>query len=470
MSIYPSLFRRFVFPALDVINRTHVARIHSQLEESQWWPRESLLDMQHNKLESMLAWTRENAAFYTQHWISAPAERRASSLHPALDGLPVVSKQDLRSALGAFPIASARPGRVFKVHTSGSTGEPMVFYRSHEQESWFWALRLRMWQWGGYQPGEPYLTLNLNPRTALRKRAQDVLFRCWYHGFNANEHDVDAVIRDLTDHRIPHLVGYASSLYLLAKAMRERAAKNPGVRTILATGDSLLPEYRHTIEEVFGVGVCDYYGAGGEGVHLASQCEERDLYHLHVENAVVEILKDGRPAKPGEIGEIVVTQLDNRAMPLIRYATQDVAIPTGVESCACGRHLPLIQGIQGRVPDLVFAPDGSCLVVHFFTILFEYIPEILQFQVVQRVPERIIARIVRTPEYDEARTERRIREAIAKATHGTLSVDFEYVEEIPLSRSRKRRFVVSEIRSAPLAAAASDEDVRATASSDARRA
>jgi len=122
------------------------------------------------------------------------------------------------------------------------------------------------------------------------------------------------------------------------------------------------------------------------------------------------------------------------------------------------------------VPDLVFAPDGSCLVVHFFTILFEYIPEILQFQVVQRVPERIIARIVRTPEYDEARTERRIREAIAKATHGTLSVDFEYVEEIPLSRSRKRRFVVSEIRSAPLAAAASDEDVRATASSDARRA
>jgi phenylacetate-CoA ligase len=358
-----------------------------------------------------------------------------------------VTKHDLRAALASFPLPGYR-GRTFKVHTSGSTGEPMVFFRCSEQESWFWALRLRMWTWGGYRPGEAYLTLNLNPRTAWKKRLQDVLFRCSYHGFNANSHDVDAVLDDLRRRRVKHLIGYASSLYLLARAMRERGIENPGVRSILSTGDTLLPSYRAVVEDVFGVKVCDYYGAGGEGVHLASQCE-RGAYHLHLENAVMEVLKDGRPAAAGEMGEIVVTQLDNRAMPLVRYATQDVAVVASEQECACGRGLPIVGGIQGRVPDIVFAPDGTCLVVHFFTILFEYIREILQFQIVQARPDRITARIVRADGYDAPRVEQRIRDAIAQATHGSLAVDFEYVSEIPLSRSMKRRFVISEI-AAPL--------------------
>ena len=117
----------------------------------------------------------------------------------------------------------------------------MVYHRGAEQESWFWALRFRMWQWGGYRIGEPYLTLNLNPRTALKKRFQDLLFRCSYHGFNANSHDVNAAIADMRRRRVKHLNGYASSLWLLAKAMREGGIENPGVTTVMATGDTLFP-------------------------------------------------------------------------------------------------------------------------------------------------------------------------------------------------------------------------------------
>jgi phenylacetate-CoA ligase len=449
-------------PALDVLNGTRVASIYADLLESQWQSLDRHQATQRQKLDRLLAWTKENSSFYQNHWENAPAESRAASSWPQLDGLPVVTKANLRSAITAFPLA-AHQGRVFKVYTSGSTGEPMVFYRSAEQESWFWALRMRMWTWGGYQPGEAYLTLNLNSRTAWRKRVQDVLFRCSYHGFNANSHDVDAVIQDLRSKRVKHLVGYASSLFLLSRAMRERKIENPGVRSILSTGDTLLPSYRSLIEEVFGVRVCDYYGAGGEGIHIASQCEQRRAYHLHLENAVIEFLKDGRPARPGEMGEIVVTQLDNRAMPLVRYATQDLAQLSDASRCECGRELPLLEGVQGRVPDIVVAPDGTYLVVHFFTILFEYLPEVRQFQVVQRRPDKIIAKVVRAKGYDAPRIERHIRDAVAKATNGSLSVEFEYVEDIPLSPSLKRRFVISELMKAPFSTSSAVLGQRASA-------
>jgi phenylacetate-CoA ligase len=463
-SAYPFLFRHAILPTLDRVNGTRVSQTHRFLEESQWFPRERLFALQMEKLEKILEFTQKNSSFYRQHWQSATDDRRATSHFPALDGMPIVTKDDLRAADGAFPIAGAPGGRVIKVKTSGSTGEPMTYLRSAVQDSWFWALRIRMWQWAGYTPGEPYLTLNLNARTAWHKRLQDVLFRCDYHGFNANQNDVHAVLRDLDRHKVSTLVGYSSSLYLLSQAMRRLGHNRHHVKGILATGDTLFPDYRQHIEETFNAGVFDYYGAGGEGFHVASQCEERGLYHLHIENSVIEILCGSRPAEPGEMGEVVVTQLDNHAMPLIRYATGDTAVPAAADAvCACGRQLPLIEGIRGRVPDTVFAPDGSALVVHFFTILFENLSGIRHFQIVQKEADRIVAHIVRLADFDQAKIEDEVRRAVDEATSGTLAVAFEYPDEIPLARSNKRRLVVSEIESGPFAVHAPIEDRRVEA-------
>jgi len=462
-AVYPAFLRRVLFPALDVLNGTRIAELVGSLESSQWLPADKLRALQERKLRATLSWTREHVPFYRELWDKAPDACRARSAHPELDGLPVVTKEDLRSRLADFPVPAFR-GRALTIKTSGSTGEPMTYYRSTEQDSWFWALRFRMWGWGGYVIGEPYLTLNLNPRTALRKRIQDVLFRCSYHGFNAHRHDVDAALRDLRTRRVKHLVGYASSLYLLSRAMLDRGIENPGVTSVLSTGDTLLPHYRRTVEQVFGVRVVDYYGAGGEGFHLASQCEQRGEYHLHPENAVIEVLRGRVPARPGEMGEIVVTQLDNQAMPLVRYATRDVATVSAATGCPCGRSFPLWTSVEGRLPDIVWAPDGSALVVHFFTILFEHLKGIRQFQIVQRERSTIEARIVVGDGYDRQETEAAIRRAVAGATHGSLGVGFDYVDDIGVSGSGKRRFVVSEMAPEGLGATPAAPDGRGAGS------
>lgn len=441
--MYNVILSRAIFPVLDTLNRTQISKVLKFLEESQWWPVERLFELQETKLLKILSWTRPNSTFYKEHWKTAPEERWATSLYPELNGLPIVNKEDLRAQSHDFPLPSFT-GRFLTVNTSGSTGVPMTFLRSGQQESWFWALRFRIWQWAGYNLGDPYLTINLNSRLAWKKKLQDFLFRCSYLTYNANNLNSEQIVERLKSKRITHLNGFSSSLYVLASYMNQKGISNPSVKAITATGDTLFPSYRKVIEEQFGVEVTDYYGAGGEGMHLASQCEH-GRYHIHAENSIVEIITDGRPAKAGELGRIVVTQLDNYAMPLIRYDLDDTAVQGDVTPCPCRRAHPALRSVQGRVYDIVYAPNGSALLPHFFVVAFKNLQEVHRYQIVQEEENGILLKLVPKAGCNQRRCEQTLRSDIAKVTGGSLETKFSWVDEIPLAGAGKRRIVVSKL-------------------------
>lgn len=449
--MYPQIFKKAILPTLDRFNQTRIASVLNFLEESQWWPEQKLRDLQESKLNKLLDLTKAESSFYQEYWKEAPEERRIPSLYPELDGLPVISKEDLRPRLDQFPV-HAFQGRALKYNTSGSTGAPMTFYRSAEQESWFWAIRMRMWQWAGFELGEPYLAINLNPRTAWKKRVQDLFFRCTYLTYNTDNQNSQLIVDRLQSSGSVHINGFSSSIYALARYMKQNGIANPGVKAITATGDDLYPEHRRLIEEVFGVKVTDYYGAGGEGMHLASQCEEAGRYHLHSENSIVELIHDGRPARPGELARIVVTQLDNCAMPLIRYDLGDLATVASEEPCPCGRAFPVIQAVNGRACDLIYAPNGAALLPQFFFIgAFKMLKNVHRYQLVQKEVEKVTVKLVAQPGCNREECEESIRDEIARATEGSLSVEFEWVNEIPLSGRGKPRPVISKLSAPPTA-------------------
>lgn len=444
--MYEQIFRQLIFPALDRLNGTRIAQVLSHLADSESMSRAQLLELQERKLDRMLEQVRSESTFYRRFWSQADETRRAASHLPALDGVPVVNKEDLRAAIDEFPLPST-VGRVWRVKTSGSTGQPMTFLRSVDQESWFWALRIRMWTWAGWCLGEPYLAINLNRREAWKKRLQDALFRCTYKTYNRQNIRSQELVEILERRPIVHINAFGSSLLALAQHMARDGIANPGVKALTSTGDNLFPPQRQLIEDVFGVPVTDYYGAGGEGVHLASQCEEHDRYHLHVENAVIEVLKDGRPARPGEVGTIVVTQLDNEAMPLVRYDLGDLATVAEDEPCACGRaHPATLAAIDGRACDLVRMPNGGVLLPQFFFIgAFKMLEKVDGYQIVQDDIERILVKLVAEPGCDRRRSEASLEDEIARASDGSLQVDFAWVEEIPLAGIGKPRPVISNL-------------------------
>ena len=234
--LYGRLFEASAFPLLDRMSGTSISAVFAALEAAEHLDRDEIAARQTGKLAATVELARRASPFYRQLWTTAGPR----SSHPVLDGLPVVTKAQLAAAPGAFPLPGFR-GRVVTSRTSGSTGSPMVFHRSLEQESWFWALRFRMWSWAGYRPGDPYLTINLNPRLGWRKRLQDVLFRCAYLTFNADNQDSDRIVERLRTDGIRHLNGFSSSLYVLARYMIERGAGAPGVTGVTSTGDTLFP-------------------------------------------------------------------------------------------------------------------------------------------------------------------------------------------------------------------------------------
>ena len=389
--------------------------------------------------------TRSRSPFYRRLWQGEPGP--GSDFGP-LDGLPVVTKSDLTGAAAEFPLPDFS-ARVVTCVTSGSTGKPMTFYRSLDQDSWFWALRFRMWRWAGYHPGDPYLTVNLNPRLAWRKKLQDRLFRCAYLTFNADNLDAERIVETLQRRHIAHLNGFSSSIFVLAQHMLRQGATAPSVSGLTATGDTLFPLYREAIEEAFATRVLDYYGAGGEGVHLASQCPASgSRYHIQPENAVLELLDDDGPVGPGETGRIVVTQFHNDAMPLVRYALGDLAVAAPADaSCSCGRTLPMLERLEGRVPDLIALSDGTYLVPHFFVVLFKGLQSVYRYQIHQRQADHMRVLLVGHEGCQRGEVEDVVRRELTAATRGLIEPEFEWADDIPLSGAGKRRLVISEVSS-----------------------
>ncbi len=438
------VFEKLVFPLLDRANGTHIVPLIGQLHESENLSREKQRARQEEKLERLLA-TSQKSAFYRgfENREGPPSD------YELLSGLPVVSKDDLRDAPeGLFPLETNE--KVYRYATSGSTGRPMVFYRTATQESWFWALRFRIWNWAGYSPGDRYVTVNLNPRLGWKKKLQDRLFRCAYLTMNADDLDARAVQRALSPRgsEPAHLNGFSSSLYAVARRFESLGLEVPEVDGITATGDALYTPYREAIERVFKQRVFDYYGAGGEGFHVASQCAHSETrYHLHPENAIFEVLGADGPCAPGELGRVVLTQLDNFAMPLVRYEVGDLAVPAPPDAtCLCGRTLPMLERVEGRVPDLIVLPDETFLVMHFFVVLMKSLEEHLEhYQVVQETLEDLRVRLVAREGADRALVEATLCREILAATRGQVEITIDWTAEIPLSGRGKRRLVISHV-------------------------
>jgi phenylacetate-CoA ligase len=168
-----------------------------------------------------------------------------------------------------------------------------------------------------------------------------------------------------------------------------------------------------------------------------------------METMIVEVVvrEHGRTraARPGETGEVVVTDLHNLAVPLVRYVTGDLAVAHGEERCACGRGLVKIGPIEGRVAETMFDGKGNPVSGLVFSILFALLGnETKQFQIVQHADKRITLKVIvaDAPALKDA-TQKALRDWVAKYLPG-IAFAIDHVAEIPLTAAGKRKIVVIE--------------------------
>lgn len=280
-------------------------------------------------------------------------------------------------------------------------------------------------------------------RHTLRRRAGDWLFRrVVTSGYAVSEASIRDFAQRLRDRKVRFLDGYASSLDWLAGHIHVHGPHDLRLQTVFSSGEVLRDHQKRRIEAVLRAKVLDRYATQEFG-QLASECPHQRGLHVNTEGSVLELLDPvGRPVAPGRRGRVVVTQLDNYAMPLVRYALEDEAawLPG---ACECGRAHARIIDVDGRRNDMLRGRDGRIVWGGIGNVLTDC-PGMRRYQIIQKTLDLLIVRVAADRNLSQAE-----ERSVARAAHATLGheveVRFEYVDEILPPPSGKHRYQICEV-------------------------
>jgi phenylacetate-CoA ligase len=452
-----SLLRRLrlrLFAALMPVHHWKLSsaalRYFYQLRRTQWLSTEQIRALQDARLRSLINHAYRHVPYYREMLDRLGIDPEQIRRIEDLQRLPVLSKDTVRRTLH-FDLMSATHDKrqMLPVTTSGATGEPLTLYADRMHLEMRWATALRNREWTGYRFGDRQVRLwdiDLGrPRLqALRDRLDALLSR--RTAATAITMTADGLRRAAAlARRHPRTLvsGDAAALNLIASASGGSGAAEPTPLAVVSSEQTLTPALRAAIEQGFGAPLFDQYATRELGT-VAHECGAHRGLHVNAESYIVEVLRDGRPARPGESGAVVITDLSNLSVPLIRYAIGDRATLSD-RRCACGRGLPLIEAIDGRAPTMIVGADGSFVPgTYFAQALSDYGHVIRQFQVVQSEPGALHLRIVKGPRFSDAAL-RRLLDLFHQHLGSGIAIAVEAVVRIRPVDSEPHAPVVSQV-------------------------
>jgi phenylacetate-CoA ligase len=417
--------------------------VEEALERERWSP-QRWQQWREERLSLLLHRAATQVPFYREQW----AERRRQGDRASwqrLENWTVLEKESVRENARAFIADDCDVRRMFYDHTSGTTGKSLDLWLSRETvRAWYALCEARLRQWYGVSRRDRWAILggqlvvpvsSRRPPFWVWNAALRQLYLSSYHlAPDLVAHYLDALRR----YQVRYLLGYTSSLYSLAQGVLHLGQNDLKMEVVVTNAEPVYEYQRRAIEEAFHCPVRETYGMS-EIVAAASECEEGKL-HLWNEAGVVEILAGDKPVSDGTTGEIVCTGLLNDDMPLIRYRVGDRGTRpvSDNETCTCGRTLPLLASVEGRMDDLVYTADGRR--VGCIDTIYDARLPVREAQIVQETLERVRVRYVPAPEFTSESGSSIIRGM--RERMGAVEVVLEQVDEIPRGANGKYRAVV----------------------------
>ncbi len=452
--LYGPLLGHVLFPAFEAVRGRPSIAMLRYLEQTQWWSAEQLHDLQAGLLRRLLRHAYAHTAHYRQLFDQLGATPLDIAGPADLQRLPLLTRAALRASQQSR-VADVPPFIAVRKVSSGTTGEPTEVGYNASSQHWRDAIRRRGYGWAGYHMGQRALhfwgAAPVAPPLLQRWKLEldHKLRRDLYIDANLRTPAaLQRAVAHIKRFQPQVIVAYAQGAAALANYINSQGARTWDTIPVLVGAERLWPHDRATIEQAFGPALFETYGCR-EFMMIGSECEMHDGMHTSMETLIVEIIvrnADGsnRAAEPGEAGEVVITDLQNLASPLIRFVSGDRAVARATTPCTCGRGLQRIGPIEGRVVETLFDGAGNPTSGLIFSIVFVWLGKVTkQFQVVQRVDRSVVLRVVPVGATLSEPDRAIVREYFAKYLPGT-SLQIEVVAEIPLTKAGKTRVVINE--------------------------
>ena len=385
--------------------------------------------IQEKYLNDILKYATENIEFYKKF-----------KGFDSIKSFPVVNKNIIRNNYEVFQSPEFLKAAVVNMHTSGSTGAPFVVKHDKNKRNRVYAEMLYFWGKAGYQIGMKYAFFRIsNPFNVLTAWARNVLV---FDDRSQNEENLEKFRKTLkSDRKIKMLLGLPSTLEDFGNYLLTCGAplEKYEIITIICYGEALPKTTHQKLKKVFNTNIVSLYSNQENGM-LAQECVGNKEFHVNSASFHIELLgmNSDDPVSIGEPGRIVVTDLFNHAMPLIRYDTGDIGVRK--KEAECGWHSQVISSIQGQMIDIIFDTMGNKKSPHTISVLMGPFDKLLQYQFIQEGEKRYVLKLNGAEgNYDDAAFVNLFKDILGKDAE----IVIEHVNEVPVLGSGKRKEVVN---------------------------
>jgi phenylacetate-CoA ligase len=433
------------------LTRSKIPQYLKEIEQLQYKSQDEIRRHQEEKLNKLLLHAYENVPYYNKILKESEVVIDGNVNLANFSRIPFLTKEIIRKEGNNLYSKDYKSRKPYDNTSGGSTGEPVKFIQDKEYFEWNVATKIYYNRVLGKDIGETELKFWGSERDIIKgnltakDRAINYLYNSiFFNSYNLNEENVTKLI-DIHNKLKPSCYwSYEDAAFEFSKIVNDRNIKLYPSKFIMTTINPLTDVARKSIEKAFRCPVYDQYGSREVGP-VACQCEKNLELHTFPWFNFVEILdKSDRLVKSGEEGRIIITNLRNYSMPLIRYDIGDVAISAGYIECRCNRNFFSLEKILGRTLGYFKKRDGSLIHSHYIVQRLFFKSWIKKFQIVQDDFEHIIIRIEKIgkpykSDLDDIATKTKI--LMGK----DCEVEFEFVDEIEPSKSGKYLYTISEV-------------------------
>ena len=435
----------FYYPA-TLLKGEFVGKYLSQYRSFQYKSRDEIQSYQLVHLKRLLEYASKHSEYYKKSFEYEGVKPSDLQRLDDLNKFPFLSKNDLATKKEILSTTNKSIWTTQKT-TGGSTGQAVTILKNVDALARERAATWTAYEWANISIGDPQARFwgsPLHQSQQFKYKIIDLISnRMRLSAFEVNNSRLEEYYQKLLQFKPVYLYGYVSIIEAFAKFMQERNYKLPSsVKSIITTSEVLTDNIRQTIEAAFHLKVFNEYGCGEVG-SIAHECEHGSM-HVLDENIIVEV-ETG--INHSDEGEIIVTDLHNYVMPIIRYRLGDYASITN-KTCLCGRTLKVLGNIHGRAYDCIFTKEGKMyhpeIVMYIFEDIKNRMGGVSQFQVIQESTDNVLVKIVKSNNYFPD-IENHISNEFKDKLSPSITTRFEYVNSIERETSGKLRLVKSNL-------------------------